>query len=143
MAFFDKRALLQKTLTWNANIFETQIYMRLKRDLFINNIYHIGSWTWNIELKLLCEKRNLDLLKENSESEDLLKEQHELKECPVGQWKSRDGRRTTQEQGWVRGWTSQLDMWDFGNICGVSKKTTVLLCPRCWINWKLFDASRR
>lgn len=42
MAFFDKCALLQKTLTWNANIFENvinnQIYTRLKEDLFINNI---------------------------------------------------------------------------------------------------------
>lgn len=58
---FDKCALLQKTLTWNANIFENvinnQIYIRLKWDLFINNIYYSGSWTWNI--KLLCEKQTL------------------------------------------------------------------------------------
>lgn len=34
----------------------------------------------------------MDLLKENSESEDLLKgAKHQLQECPVGQWKSRDG----------------------------------------------------
>lgn len=47
----------------------------MKMKLFINNIYYSGSWTWNINRNSSVRSKHMDLLRENSESEDLLMEE--------------------------------------------------------------------
>ena len=61
----------------------------------------------------------MDLLRENSESEDLLTgKQPQLKECPVGQWKRREEKKSgsTGPSEGVKQSECQLDTEDFGKV---------------------------
>lgn len=96
----------------------------------------------------------MDLLRENSESEDLFKGEEprpQLKDWPVGQWKGRDGskREKTESKRLSEGANKQSANWILrilakSSVCGVSKETTVQLSSQSRIRtyWKLVAVLR-